>query len=212
MKPWTGQLLLGLALLGVGKFAFADTITFQGTISQSTSDGTGPAVNNMSLNSIADGDSYIVTLIFTGSITSPGTYPLSGATVLFNDTTAGVTESDFGDPSISVSTNVGFDDISFLGCLNSGSGCMTGNYLSANFEIDGTKLNSQNVPASTIFGLSPAMDLLEDDGVTDIQGDVSLYSYSGSTSAAPEPSAIWAACAGLLAMAGVRRFRAARSA
>jgi hypothetical protein len=35
----------------------ADTLTIGGAINQSTQDGTGPAVNNPSLNNISDGDS-----------------------------------------------------------------------------------------------------------------------------------------------------------
>ncbi|HTQ86459.1 MAG TPA: hypothetical protein VMI93_09625, partial [Candidatus Solibacter sp.] len=46
----------------------ADTITVGGSITQSTADGTGPAVNNPDLNNIADGDAFTVVLGFTGAI------------------------------------------------------------------------------------------------------------------------------------------------
>lgn len=188
--------------------AFADTISFSGLITQSTSDGTGPAVNNLSLNGIADGDAFLVTLNFTGAITSAGTFPLAGATVSFTDAAALASETDFSSASFTVSPNGAFTDLSFLGCLNTGSGCLFGNMLTANFEIAAGMLNSQNVPATTIFGLSPAMDLLEDDGTTDIQGTVTSYSYVGaSQTAVPEPSEALPLCLLIAGMACVRKFR-----
>lgn len=214
MDTWgrSGRFLLILTFVGLAEFAAADTISFQGVITQSTADGTGPAINNPSLNGIADGDTFVVTLNFLGSLTSPGTYPLPGATLLLNDTAAGINENGFGDLSITIAANGAFDDISFLGCLNSGSGCLIGNQLSSNFEIDGALLNSQNVPASTIFGLNPSLDLLEDDGSTDIQGSVNLYSYRGIVqNPIPEPATATMLCAGLLAIA-LRRLRALRQA
>lgn len=56
-------------------------------------DGTGPVVNNLTLNDILDGDAYSVNLTFSGSITSTGTYPLAGATLTFSDPTAPASES-----------------------------------------------------------------------------------------------------------------------
>ena len=58
-----------LAVSGFANVAFADIISFGGAIIQSTPDGTGPAVNNPSLNNILDLQTYLVTLMFTGSIT-----------------------------------------------------------------------------------------------------------------------------------------------
>jgi hypothetical protein len=206
---WAGRLLAVLPVIGLPQFVAADTIVFQGVITQSTADGTGPAINNPALNSIADGDNFMATLNFIGAINSPGTYPLAGATLLFRDTSAGAIESDFGALSITISANGLFDDISLLGCLNSGSGCLLGNQLAANFEIDGGLLNSENVAAATIFGLSPATDLLEDDGSTDIQGSVNLYSYRESeANQVPEPATVGIAFAGLLALAAMRRILA----
>src|SRR5262245_33514772 len=54
--------------------ASAATITISGSITQSTQDGTGPAVNNPSLNNIQDGQAYLITAIFPGPVTAPGTY------------------------------------------------------------------------------------------------------------------------------------------
>jgi hypothetical protein len=67
---------------------------------------------------------------------------------------------------------------------------MAGNQLDGNFSIAAAGLNSQNV-AATGMGLAP-LDLLEDDGVTDIHGSVTSYSET----AVPEPSS-------LVIMAGV---------
>jgi hypothetical protein len=194
-------LLTFLILFFLPHFAAADSIVFQGSITQSTADGTGPAVNNVSLNSISDSDAFTVSIDFAGSITSPGTFPLSGDTVVFTDINPGVIENNFGVSSITVSADGAFDDISFSGCLLSGSGCLLGNALSANFQIPAASLNFQNVGASTIFGLTPALDLLEDDGTTDIQGSVSLYSYRGIVTSSPEPSTFSAMIAGIVALA-----------
>src|SRR5690349_20751802 len=43
---------LSLLVIGLVRLATADTITISGVIAQSTSDGTGPAANNPSLNNI----------------------------------------------------------------------------------------------------------------------------------------------------------------
>jgi hypothetical protein len=65
-------------------------------------DGTGPAVNNPSLNSIADGDAFTVTLNFAGSITAAGTFSLAGATLSFLDAAAPASETSFDTVSLSV--------------------------------------------------------------------------------------------------------------
>jgi hypothetical protein len=57
-------LLAGLAVSGFANVASAD---IGGTIIQSRQDGTGPAVSNLSLNNIIDGDAYTVTLNFIAS-------------------------------------------------------------------------------------------------------------------------------------------------
>ena len=186
--------------------AVADTITFGGSITQSTSDGTGPAVNNPDLNNILDGDQYLVTLDFSGTITGPGTYSLPGAVLTFIDETASpqINETNFNSVSFSVVPDGGRFDLSLLGCLSTGSGCLIGNELAVNFSIPAAGLNQTNVAAQAIVGLNPPVDLLEDDGVTDIQGSVSNYSYSG----VPEPSAlgIMVVLAALMVRAKARRF------
>ena len=182
-----------------GTTAFADEMSFSGVITQSTADGTGPAVNNPSLNNIADGDAYTVTLDFPGSITGAGAFnPLTGATMSFVDLAASASENTFDTISLSVITDGSFFDISLLGCLTTGSACNVGNFLAANFQIPAASLNAQNVPVTAIVGLLP-MELLEDDGVTDIHGSVTTYSYT----AVPEPAELLPLCAGLAAMARV---------
>ncbi len=187
-------LLTVVAVCGVANTVLADTISFGGVITQSTEDGTGAAVNNPSLNNIKDGMIYSVFLDFAGSILAPGTYNLTGGTLLF-DNPAGAREKNFDFISLTVSPDGGFDDISLLGCLTTGGGCLLGNELTANFSIPAGSLNSQNVVASGIPGLNPSFDLLEDDGVTDIQGSVTGYSY------VPEPASAFLLCALLLPLA-----------
>jgi PEP-CTERM motif len=191
-RLWGIPFLLGIALANL---ACADTIAFSGIITQSTSDGTGPAVNNPSLNSIADGDTFLVTLTFTGSITGPGTSSPPGATLTFLDSTASVSETGFGgSKSVSVVSDGASYELSVFGCLTTGNdGCLGGNYLSANFQIPISGLNSASVTAQLVPNLYPPLDLEEDDGTTDIQGSINSYTYSQ----VPEPSS--AALLGLAA-------------
>jgi hypothetical protein len=180
---WT--LIAVLAACGVAGQASAEEITFGGAITQSTQDGTGPAVNNPTLNGIKDGDFYTVTLDFPGSLTSPGAFdPLAGATLTFLDTAAGAGESAFDLISLSVLPDASFADISLLACLSTGGACDQGNELDANFEIPAVQLNSKTWNGQAISGLLP-LDLLEDDGTTDIHGSVSAIA------AVPEPTQIW---------------------
>ena len=81
-----------VAVFGFASVAVASTITFGGTITQSTQDGTGPAVNNSALNNIQDLQAYFVTLVFPGSITTPGIYNLTGG-LTFSAIAAGVWHS-----------------------------------------------------------------------------------------------------------------------
>jgi hypothetical protein len=73
-----------------------------GFITQSTQNGTGPAVNNPSLNNIQDlsakgaPESYLVTIVFPGSITAPGNYNLTGSSLTFSDSAAATSEAIFG--------------------------------------------------------------------------------------------------------------------
>jgi len=169
--------------------ATADTITFGGIVAAAPG-GTGPAVNNPSLNNIQDDDSYLVTLTFTGSITTPGTYPLPGAGLVFADLDESASESSFSSVSLSVVTDGTFYELSLLGCLSTGRGCLVGNYLSANFQIPSSSLNSAGVIAQSVPFLNPPLDLLEDDANTEYQGFINGYSYEGTggVSATPEPA------------------------
>jgi len=177
-----------LSSLALANAAFADVIQFNGIITQSTADGTGPAVNNPLLNAILDGDPFAVALTFPVSITapSPAAHDLTGATLVFTDQSQPGTESSFGSISLTVSANGVFDTVSLLACLTTGSGCAVGNQLTASFQIPAAMLNSQNVAAAGLDQPHP-LDLLEDDGTTDIHGSIDQYSYRGA-SAVPEPS------------------------
>jgi hypothetical protein len=205
MKVSRTQLLLAFAIsaLSVGLAvppASADSITFGGTITQSTQDGTGPAVNNPGLNAIMDGDAYSILLNFSGSITAPGTFALAGVTMVLSDPAAAAIESAFSTVSLTVTPS---GEITLLGCLTTGSDCLQGNSLSLDFMIPLADLNLQNVVAQSIAGLTP-LDLLEDDGVTDIHGTVTNYSYT--TTQVPEPGTL--ALLGLGMLAGAwKRFR-----
>jgi hypothetical protein len=168
-----------------------------GQITQSTDDGTGPAVNNPSLNNIHDQNAYAVMLSFPGSITAPGMYDLTGANLAFSVTSA-LSESSFGSINLIISGNGIFDDISLLACLTTGSDCGQGNQLSANFRILATELNSQNVAATGLDQPHP-LDLLEDDGVTDIHGSINSYSYTAA-SPVPEPLSMVLVGCGLAAI------------
>jgi hypothetical protein len=187
-RAFASKILFLLAGLvpGFVNAAFADVITFSGTITQ-PQDVTTPAANNPTLNNILINQAYAVTLMFAGSITAPGTYNLTGGSLTFSVPTAPASEASFGSLSLTITANGGFDDFSFLGCLPTGSGCLVGNQLDANFRILAAGLNAQNVAAT---GLDPPhpLDLLEDDGSTDIHGTITSYSYTGRVSAVPEPS------------------------
>ncbi|HLG95159.1 MAG TPA: hypothetical protein VKX49_02475 [Bryobacteraceae bacterium] len=200
VRPWKLHRvwLVAAAICGFAHVASADLIDFSGVITQSTSDGTGPAVNNTELNHINDGDTFTVTLNILGSVSSTGTFT-NFTSALFSDPAATPTpanESSFGSISLTILPDAdGTDfDLSLLACLTTGTSCAVGNELDANFKIPIPKLQSQNVAAQTIPGLVPSMDLLEDDGVTVIQGTVTGYTYTGAgpgTSAVPEPSTVF---------------------
>lgn len=183
MSNFTRNLFVALL---VAKAALAGTITFSGLITQATGDGTGPAVQNPSLNNILDGDLYLVTLNFQGQIGGPGLYNTPDLTLSFVDAAAGASETMFSSASLFIAADGPFYDLSLQGCLSSGSGCNVGNELAANFQVLATNFQSPNAPAGPIAGLNPALDLLEDDGVTDIQGTVASF----SNTIAPEPDSI----------------------
>ena len=177
----------------------ADTLTISGIINQSTNDGTGPAVSNPSLNNILDGNAYTLDLSFSGSGSSPGTYDLNGSSLFLRVPVAGAVESAFDSVSLTITQSGVSDQISLFACLSTGSGCNQGNELGLSFMIPAASLNNQNVAALGIPNLLP-FDLLEDDGVTDIQGSIANYSYT-QTSPVPEPASCVFAALGLVAVA-----------
>lgn len=196
-----------LTVCSLASVAAAGAITFGGQITQSTQDGTGPAGNNIALNNIQDLQTFLVTLVFPGSITAPGTY--AGTSLTFSDPAAPASETSFGSSSLTITANGGFDDFSLLGCLTTGSGCLVGNQLDASFRISAAMFNSLAVTA-TGLDLPHPLDLLEDDGTTDIQGTITTYSNS-SAAAVPEASSLslFGGGLGLLIGAhGVRRMHA----
>jgi hypothetical protein len=180
-------ILVPVLIALVSSPAAATVITLRGSITQ-PQDAGSPAVNNPALNDIQFGDAYTLTLDFTGSIVSPGSYDLTGSSLTFADSAAAATETSFGPINLTVTANGLFDDISLLGCLTTGSGCAFGNQLTANFRILAASLNAQNVVAVGLDQPHP-LDLLEDDGITDIQGTITAYSYAGSTPV-PEPASL----------------------
>jgi hypothetical protein len=198
----TSKWICCILLAGLSSILSAGTVTLTGLINQSMSDGTGPAVNNPGLNSVNDGDAYLVTLSFTGEITTAGLFSLTGTSFL--DTTANIPESSFGAPwSISVANDGGNFDVSVKACLTTGTDCDQGNFLAAIFTIPTASLNAQNVTTTAFPGQLP-FELIEDDGVTDIHGSVLTYSYSGNA-AVPEPVTAIPVCAALAAIAALRK-------
>ena len=185
------------AVCSLANFAVGGVITFGGQIAQSTQDGTGPAMNNPALNKIGDLESFLVVLGFPGSIAGPGTYALTSLT--FSDPAAPANETSFDVIGLTVTSNGGFDEFSLLGCLTSGGGCLAGNQLDANFKIPIASLNSQGVAATGLDQPHP-LDLLEDDGITDIQGSISSYSY------VPEPSPVFLVGGVFAALVAAKRY------
>src|SRR5207237_587915 len=118
-------LLIAVAVHWFSGVARAAVITFSGVITQSTSDGTGPAVNNPSLNNIQDLQAYSVMMNFASPITAPGTYTPTGLS--FTVPAAAASEVDFGFVSLTITPNAGFDEFSLLGCLTTGADCASGN-------------------------------------------------------------------------------------
>jgi len=196
--------LLSLLGLVLPSSIWADTVTISGQVTQSTSDGTGPAVNNPSLNDIQDGDTYSVSLDFSSSVASPGTYTDFTAAD-FADLTSPADESSFSSVSLTIlPPSGGLDEFSVLGCLSTGEfGCGGGNQLDLNFIIPADLLNGENAAAQSVPFLTP-LDLLEDDGATDIQGNVAGYSYTPAVGVTPEPSSFLLFVSGSLALALLR--------
>src|SRR5215472_2811718 len=187
--------LLILTIFALAREAAADTVTFSGSITQSNADGLVTSVNNPSLNNVADGDRYFVTLAFSASLPGPGTCYLSSGTLAFIDPNATATENSFNSISLTLIPDGSFFDLSLLGCLTTGSACDQGNQLDLNFQILASQLHSPTPNPVPIPGLLP-FELLEDDGVTDIHGSVTNI---------PEPIQIAPLIAAMTALLCVRQ-------
>jgi len=201
-----------LVLSAFATTAGADVISFSGRIIQAQDPST-PATNNPSLNAIQLDDPYVVMLSFTGAITAPGAYPLTGSSLSFADAAAGATETSFGLIKLTITANGLFDDVSLLGCLITGTDCFVGNELDANFRIPAASLNAPSVVATGLDQPHP-LDLLEDDDLTDIHGSIVAYSYVRVV-AVPTPSSallVYAALVVLGAHAWRRRANTTTSA
>ena len=201
--------VLALLLLTGAAGLHADTITVTGSITQSTQDSTGPASNNSALNNILDGDPFSVTFGFDGAITSPGTYnSLTGTSLIFTDGAIG--ESSFSSESLTIFQSGSVDQFSFLGCLATGTACDQGNQLDLTFQIAAVAgINSPATAAQGQPGLSPSFELLEDDGLTDIHGQLANYSYTaaGPIAPVPEPGSLTLIGAGIAGLLLRRRKR-----
>ena len=179
--------LLLFFLFSSSVYSVAETITVTGSITQSTQDGTGPAANNPSLNNIADAQLYTLSLSTAMAITAPGSYNLTGSSLAFSVPTAPASETNFGTISLTILANGAFADYSLFACYL-GADCFSGNSLSASFRIPLGSIAASNVAATGLDQPHP-LDLLEDDGTTDIQGSITRYSNTATaTAVTPEPS------------------------
>ncbi len=161
-------------------------ITLGGTVTQSPQDGGATAVANPALNNVVDADAFTIQLSFAGPIGGPGAIPLTS--VSFVDTTVSAYELGFISGTAVITTAGSMSQFAVVGCLISASSCLTGNQLALNFQVPTSSLTGSNISAQPIPALL-AVDLLEDDGATEIQGTLSNYSYTGTTST-PEPSTL----------------------
>jgi hypothetical protein len=175
--------LLTLCLTG---FAHAGSITLTGIVTQSTADSMVPAMSNPSLNNIADGDLFKITMNFAGLIGAPSSTSLSY--VAFADTTNAGGENAFISGKLVITQSAGVDQFFMLACLVDQNTCQQGNQLALNFALPQAQLQFGSATPQTIPGLLP-MDLLEDSGSTDIQGTLTTYAFRESAAPTPEPTA-----------------------
>lgn len=163
----------------------ASTITLTGSVTQSTVDGTGPALSNPSLNNITDGEIFTLTLSPATDFTGPGLYVLTGSSLVFVVPAASATEGNFDVITLAVNRNGSFDDFSLLACLTA-TDCTSGNELTANFRIAAANIDGTAVPVTDLDQPHP-LDLLEDDGTTDLHASISTYTNTAQ-SLLPEPN------------------------
>ena len=116
LSIWLVVFFLGLCRI---PSLHADTMTIGGTVTQSTQDGTGPAVNNSGLNDIKDGEAYSVSLSLTVDRRSRylrsdrvHSHSVVGGRRRIPDS-VGLTVTQFGV----------FDQLSLFARLATGSGC-----------------------------------------------------------------------------------------
>lgn len=186
--------------------AYASSFTLSGLITQSTADGTGPAVRNPSLNNVLSLQPYSLTLDSATAITGPGLYNLTGSSLIFSVPLAGATESGFGAITLSVITSGSAYNFSLLACLE-GADCLASNQLTANFQIAAAMLGGTGVMATGLDQPHP-LNLLEDDGTTDLQGSITTYSATGIPSTVtPEPDSFLLLAFGLSATGVLARVR-----
>ena len=184
--------------------AQASTLTVGGTITQSTMDGTGPAIHTTSLNDILDGQSFEVTLVSAMPIDAPGFYNLTGASLAFSVPSAAASEGMFGATSLTLTQEGGYLDFSLYGCI-ADADCSIGNALSASFRIPAGSLGGNHVATTGLDEPHP-FELLEDDGVTDLHGSISTYSNTALVTT-PEPASSVLVGSALLGTAALLCFR-----
>ena len=204
MRPRFGTLIF---LLGLCAGARASTLTVSGTITQSAVDGTGPAVHTPALNDIVDGQSFQVTLASATPINAPGFYDLAGSSLIFSVPGAAASEGNFGAISLSLVQDGGYLDFSVYGCV-ADADCSIGNALSASFSVPAGSLGGMEVGVIGLDGPHP-FELLEDEGITDLHGSISLYSNTALVTT-PEPASGVLMATALLGTAALACFQRAR--
>jgi hypothetical protein len=129
------------------------------------------------LNNIQDLQLYTLTLEIPTAISVPGIHNLAGSSLLLEVPDAPAEETAFDTITLSITSNVGIDEFSLSASIV-GEDCSTGNEATANFSIPDFGLNDSNVAAVGLDEPHP-FELLEDDGVTNIQASIVTYSGPG---------------------------------